>query len=78
MFGLPLSPSLDQSLLGFALVFARTVPGIVLGYCVWLLCSFSGWHRPVDARFWSWEMWLHSFCKPYWTLQVRWGPSNLR
>jgi hypothetical protein len=72
MLGLPLLPDLDHGLLGCAELFARAVPGFLMCYCAWLLSSRNGWLRPVDAKFWSWELWLHTFCKPYWTLQVGW------
>jgi hypothetical protein len=70
LLGLPVLP-MNHSLPALGVFMLLMLPLFALMYASWLLCSLSGWMRPVHARFWSWELILHQFCKPWWILQVR-------
>eukprot|EP00775_Hariotina_reticulata_P002678 gene2678-2979_t len=71
LFGLQLVPAVDHSLKAFLtdMMPHTTFPQIALAYCSWLFCYVHGWMRPAFTKFWSYELWMHAFCKPWWILQ---------
>ena len=70
LFGLSMVPGLDYSLEGWFTAVPYAMLPAILMYSSWLFSYYNGWLRPANARFWSWELFLHSFCKPWWILQV--------